>query len=146
MFANTRHKMPFGGAENSRFALRLLAIIGVLAVVSISGAVHAQSGRQVARERVNAYLTANPQLDKETANAMQHHYLRKGMTMPQVEAAWGRPKLVKKFRSGAVVQWFFDCDWPHHCANLSSGTGRSDEEMYVSQALFENGRLVEWDD
>ncbi len=144
MFANTRHKMPFGGAENSRFALRLLAIIGVLAVVSISGAVHAQSGRQVARERVNAYLTANPQLDKETANAVRQLELRKGMTMRQVEAVWGRPVLVKKFRSGAVEQWFFGCDWPHACISMGRRRGRSEEEIYQSQALFENGQLVEW--
>ena len=146
MFATTRHKMPFGGAEFSRFARGLLAIIGVFAVVSISGAAHAQSDRQMARERVNAYLTANPQLDKETANALRHNYLLKGMTMRQVEAAWGRPKLVKKFRNGAVEQWFFGCDWPHHCETLGSIRGRSEDDIYLSQALFENGKLVEWDD
>ena len=144
MFTITRHKMPFGGAENSRFSLRLLAVIGVLAVVSISATAYAHTDHQVARERVNAYLTANPQLDKETANALRHYDLRNGMTMGQVEAAWGSPKLVKKFRGGAVQQWFFGCDWPHHCNSLSRNSGPN--EIYLSQALFENGKLVEWDD
>ena len=103
-----------------------------------------KTDRQVARERVDAYLAATPQLDQETANAIRHFELRKGMTMRQVEATWGRPKLVKKFRSGAVEQWFFGCDWPHTCETMGRRRGRSEDDIYQSKALFDNGQLVEW--
>ena len=119
-------------------------LLGLVVAACAGGDI--KTDRQVARERVNAYLTANPQLDKETANAVRHYELRKGMTMRQVEAVWGRPVLVKKFRSGAVEQWFFGCDWPHACISMGRRRGRSEEEIYQSQALFENGQLVEWDD
>ena len=47
---------------------------------------------------------------------------------------------------GAVVQWFFGCDWPHECISMGRrrGGGRSEEDIYQSQALFENGKLVQW--
>ncbi len=63
--------------------------------------------------------------------------------MPQVVAAWGRPALVERYRGGAVQYWYFGSSWPHHCTDPDHRFPAPDE-IYQSRALFQNGRLLEW--
>ncbi len=106
-----------------------------------------RTDRQVASDRVNAYLAANPATAKQTADAMRRFKLLKGMTTQQVVAVWGAPKRKQAWRGGEKVQWFFECNhWPHSCTSMGRsgrGTGRSDDEIYP-QAFFTNGRLYDW--
>ncbi len=98
---------------------------------------------RLAHDRANAFLAANPDLAPTTANAIRALDLHEGMSMPQVVAAWGRPALVERYRGGAVQYWYFGCDWPHHCTDPDHRFPAPDE-IYQSRALFQNGRLLEW--
>ena len=103
-----------------------------------------RTDRQVASDRVNAYLAANPATAKETADAMRRYDLRKGMTMQQVVAVWGAPRRKLKWRGGTEDQWYFECNqWPNHCVFRGGRRGRSTEPIYP-EAIFTNGRLTRW--
>jgi hypothetical protein len=101
------------------------------------------SDYRAAHDRANAFLAANPDLAPMTANAIRALDLHQGMSMPQVVAAWGRPALVERYRGGAVQFWYFGCGWPHHCTDPDHRFPAPDE-IYQSHALFQDGRLVEW--
>ncbi len=100
------------------------------------------SDRQVARDRVDAYLAANPATDRNTATAMRRFELRTGMTKQEVVAVWGRPVEMQKWRSGTVDQWFFACAWPNRCE-------APDRDAFLMgpirpEAFFRNDRLYQW--
>jgi hypothetical protein len=98
---------------------------------------------QAMKEQAQTYVAAHPELDKKIARAIASNSIHKGMTMEQVTAAWGEPAEVQRFHKGAVQYWFFGCHWPHHCVGLD--IGMSTEEIYQSRALFEDGKVVEWE-
>ena len=99
-------------------------------------------------ERAEAYLAAHPDLPARTAAAIRSNTIHDGMTMPQVIAAWGRPVVVQKFREGKVEHWFFGCVWPHFCEDVDFSLVRrwraNPGDIYKSNALFENGVVVDW--
>lgn len=99
---------------------------------------------QVAHERVAAYIQTHPELDPATKQAMQDFDLRDGMTMEQVVATWGRPAVVQRFRNGAMQYWYFGCDWPHFCTTPDERFDPPPDEIYRSQAMFVDGRVVSW--
>ena len=74
---------------------------------------------------------------------MQRFDLRKGMTMEQVIATWGRPAVVQRYRNGAMQYWYFGCDWPHLCTTADEMFPTPDE-IYNSQAMFIDGKVVSW--
>ncbi len=123
--------------------LRISAVACLLA-----GCAGLKTDYDIGRERAQAYLAHHSELPSNTVEAIRSNSLRDGMTMDQVIAAWGRPAVVQKFRDGAVQYWFFGCDWPHACTNpdrgRSSGIFASPHDIYISQALFENGVVVDW--
>ena len=103
-----------------------------------------RTDRQVAADRVNAYLAANSATAKKTADAMRRYELRKGMTKQQVVAVWGAPKRKLKWRGGTEDQWYFDChQWPNHCVFRGGRKGKSSDPI-SPEALFSNGRLSRW--
>ena len=101
-----------------------------------------KSERQVARERVAAYLATNPGTDSDIADAMRMFQLRKGMTPEQVAAVWGAPYQTHKWRNGKVTHWEFFCSWPAYCIPPDTRGGLVEPER--SEAFFEEGRLVKW--
>jgi len=126
-------------------ALRTLPILLVAAFSLLAGC----SGQwrtdyQIAHERVAAYIQAHPDLDPATKEAMQGFDLRKGMTMEQVIATWGRPAVVQRFRDGAMQYWYFGCDWPHFCTSPDEQFFPPPDEIYQSQAMFIDGKVVSW--
>ncbi len=104
-----------------------------------------RTDRQMAHERVNAYLAAHSNTPPELVGYMRSFQLKKGMTKDQVIATWGKPAVVNKSHGGTVDYWLFGCDWPHHCLSMGGRRkGRSSEDVYQSNALFQDGKLVEW--
>ena len=99
-----------------------------------------KTDRDIALERAQTYLVAHPNLSSNMAEAIRVNLILDGMTMEQVTAAWGKPAEIQNFRDGAVQHWFFGCDWPHFCTSSS----RHHSQRFQSQALFENGVVVEW--
>lgn len=118
----------------SAFVLIVL-LAGCSASIMISDSQHTQ-------QRIDAYLTAHPKLESATASAIRQARVIKGMTPPQVIAAWGRPVSVQKYRGGAQQFWLFSCSWPHRCDYPDSRRAMM-AEIYLSQVLFENGRVIE---
>ncbi|MFT5487130.1 MAG: hypothetical protein ACI9JL_002342 [Paracoccaceae bacterium] len=100
------------------------------------------SDRQVARERVNAYLAAHSATDNETVTAMRRFELRAGMSKQEVAATWGRPVEIQKWRSGTVDLWYFGCDWPTRC-EAPDRRGILDDPIRAD-AFFRKGRLYQW--
>jgi hypothetical protein len=100
-----------------------------------------KTDRHEAQERIAAYLGAHPELDAATREAIGAMELRKGMTMEEVIAAWGRPAVVHRFQGGAVQYWYFPCVWPHTCIDADEWFPPPDA-IFMSRALFEDGRLV----
>ena len=117
-----------------------------LVVLFLVGCTGLKTDYQVMRERAQAYVVAHPDLAPRTADAIRSNAVHEGMTMREVVAAWGRPVVVQRFRGGAVQYWFFGCDWPHFCTDADERWFPSPDEIFQSRALFENGRLVEWQD
>ena len=126
--------------------------VGIFAMVGlIAGCAGLKSDRTIASERADAYLSAHPNLDTRTAAAIKSNSIRAGMTMEQVIAAWGSPAEVQKFRGGKVQHWFFGCDWPHVCDSQADGRGlrpggifEDPNQRYLSNAIFEDGVVVNW--
>ena len=114
--------------------------------VAACAGVDMRTDRQVASDRLNAYLAANPAIAKETAAAMSRYELRKGMTTQQVVAVWGAPIRKLKWRGGTEDQWYFECNqWPNSCRSTSRrrGRSRSEDDLYP-EAIFTNRRLTRW--
>ncbi len=130
--------------NNTRFFPPLAVAIFVL----VAGCAGMKTDYEVMRQRAGEYVSAHPKLTPATAEAIRSNEIATGMTMRQVMAAWGRPVIVQRFRGGAVQYWFFGCHWPHFCTNADSdGPGwasQSPDEIYQSRALFQDGKLVEW--
>lgn len=120
----------------------------ILAAAVLAGAVTACAGlnlnteRQVARDRLAAYLVAHPDTDSATAQAMRKFTVRKGMSPDQVTAVWGAPHEVRTLRNGKVTHWLFPCGWPAHCFPGDTRGGITDPQY--TEAYFEKGRLVRW--
>ena len=103
-----------------------------------------KTDRQVATDRVNAYLAANPATTREIADVMRRYKLRKGMTPNLVVAVWGPPKRKVSWRDGTESQWYFTCgNWPHSCPGMGRSKGRSEDDI-SPQAFFRDGRLYDW--
>lgn len=120
-------------------------IVALSLLAGCSG--HFRTDYDIAHERVAAYIAQHPGLDAETKDAMRRFELRDGMTMDEVIATWGRPAVVQRFRGGARQYWFFGCDWPHLCTTPDPDHWwPAPDEIYRSQAYFENGRVVSWRD
>lgn len=100
------------------------------------------SDRQVARDRVEAYLAAHPETGKETARSMRRFELHTGMTRQEVAATWGRPVEIQKWRSGTVDLWFFGCAWPNRCETPDRPTIFG--EIIRPEAYFRDDRLTQW--
>ena len=137
--------MIFSIGPNSR-TKRWAGVVGKMSFVMLFGFFVSacaggdmESDHQVARDRVNAYLAANPATTKQIAETMRRYQLRKGMTPRQVVAVWGAPRKKKSWRGGEVLQWYFECDqWPNTCSSMGRRRGRSADEIYP-QAFFTNG-------
>lgn len=100
---------------------------------------------QVSRDRAAAYLAANPGLGAEKEAAIRQATLVAGMTKQDVVAAWGRPVIVRNYRSGTQEYWLFGCHWPHICTDSDEDNlFPAPEDIFNSHALFESGRLVSW--
>ena len=116
-----------------------------IAAIAIMAALTAcKTDLQALKEQAQAYVAAHPDPEQQTAGAIASNGIHEGMTMEQVTAAWGEPVEVQRFRGGAVQYWFFGCHWPHHCGGAD--IGMSPEERYQSRALFEGGKVVQWQD
>ena len=122
---------------------RILRILPIAMVLALAGCAGMRSDYDIAHQRVAAYLQSHPDLDAQTREAMQQFDLRKGMTMEQVIATWGRPAVVQRFRNGAMQYWYFGCDWPHFCMTADE-MFPSPDEIYNSQAMFIDGKVVSW--
>jgi hypothetical protein len=118
----------------------------VASVLLLAGCAGLKTDYELMRERAHAYVAAHPKLAPETAGAIRSNQVHEGMTMAQVVAAWGRPVVVQRFRNDTVQYWFFGCDWPHICTDADGRWFPSPDEIFQSRALFDNGRLVEWQD
>lgn len=106
-----------------------------------------RTDREVASDRVNTYLAANPGTSKEVAEAMRRFDLRKGMTPAEVMAVWGEPKAKKTFRGGQDLVWVFPCDrWPNACQSSLRlrGRGERTDDQLSPEAIFTDGRLSKW--
>ena len=144
--------MGFSVGANS-YANRWIGAAGKMSLVILLGLFLSacaggdmRTDRQVASDRVNAYLAANPATAEETADAMRRYELRKDMTMQQVVAVWGAPRRKLKWRGGTEDHWYFECHtWPNTCLGSGRRKGRSDDDIYA-QAYFTNGRLTGWKD
>ena len=122
--------------------IRTIVTAGIALLLTACGG-SLKTDYQAARDRAAAYLAAHPDLDPETKTAISRQELRPGMSMEQVVAAWGAPRVVQRFRDGAVQYWFFGCDTRHLCASAEEMFPPPDA-IYLDRALFENGRLVSW--
>ena len=122
----------------------------VVSFLLLAGCAGLKTDSQVMRERASSYVAAHPELAPRTADTIRSNEIHQGMTMEQVVAAWGRPVVVQRFRGDTVQYWFFECHWPHFCTNPDedsrSGLFPEPDEIFQSRALFQNGRLVEWED
>ena len=127
----------------SRLGLTI-AIGGLSLVAGCAGPI--QSDYDTARERVDAYIGQHPGLAPETRKAMQWFELRNGMTMDEAVATRGRPVIVRRFRNGQQY-WYFGCSFPNLCTPRAYPRfPTTPDEIYQSRALFENGRVVSWQD
>lgn len=102
-----------------------------------------KTDRQIARDRLEAYLVAHPATDKDTATAMRRFELRTGMTKQEVIATWGRPVELQKWRSGTVDLWYFGCAWPNRCEFTDRRRGIL-EDPIRPEAYFKKDRLTQW--
>lgn len=122
----------------------LLVLGAALALPACAGL---RTDYQIARERAASYVAAHPDLDPAIAGAIRANQVRKGMNREQVVAAWGRPAAIKRFRNGALEQWFFGCDYPHICnppGSFREAHSMMIDEYYNSQAFFENGVVTDF--
>lgn len=125
--------------------LRACAVLLLVAAVVWGCSGELKTDYQLVREYAARYVAAHPELEADTRAAILEADLRKGMTMDQVAAAWGPPVVVQRFRGGAVQYWFFGCHWPHLCTNPDDDSLFPEpDEIFQSRALFEDGRLVQW--
>ena len=123
---------------------RFLRALPLATAVILAGCAGVQTDYQAAHRRVAVYLQTHPDLDPATRQAMQGFDLRKGMTMEQAVATWGRPVVVQRFRGGAMQYWYFGCEWPHFCTTPDEQFFPPPDEIYQSQAMFIDGRVVSW--
>lgn len=100
---------------------------------------------QILSEKAEIYIAAHPELSDKTKQDIRLFRLHKGMSKPEVIAAWGRPVIVRKYSRDGLETWYFGCDWPHTCSYPDEDTDFPlIDEVYESQAVFEDGRLVSW--
>ena len=124
----------------------LQRIIAIAALALLAGcSLPIQTDYDIAHERVAAYIAQHPKLDPETRDAMRRFELRSGMTMEQVIATWGRPVEVQRYRGGKQQYWLFGCEYPHFCSSADDAYSMP-EDIYQSRVLFDNGRVVSWQD
>ncbi len=109
-----------------------------------------KTDRQLALERANGFIAAQPDLGPNVAAAIRGLELVEDMTPEQVIASWGKPAVVQKSLWGTSELWYFPCEYPHFCAGFGGGggerrgSGGSEEDRYQSRAFFVDGRLAEW--
>ncbi len=134
--------MPLRGTRPARTVISALAAAALLSIVAACAGGSLTTDYERAHRRIDAYLAAHPKTGPATAAAIRHAEVRTGMTPQQVIAAWGRPVSVQNYRGGARQFWMFGCNWPHHCDYPDSRRAMA-AEIYLSQVLFENGRVIE---
>lgn len=100
-----------------------------------------ETDRRAASERIEAYLATQPKLDPETASEMRAFRLRNGMTEDEVRATWGAPEDVLN-QSDEIVEWRFDCAFPHLCRTRPGGGPAA--PPIKPNAFFVKGKLERW--
>ena len=134
---NIRAECRMGSAARVATAVLLGLLVSACAGSGI------KTDRDVARDRVEAYLAANPATDKRAAASMRRFHLRRGMTEAQVIAVWGTPR--NKYKWGREDQLFFECAyWPNVCGSSGRTGGGDDEDSRYPQAFFSEGLLTDW--
>ena len=131
--------MPRGRLSDLR-AISIIVFLNLFAVACVGQGL--VSDRQIARDRVEVYLSAHPATDKETVMAMRRFELRAGMSKQEVAATWRRPVEIQKWRSGTVDLWYFGCAWPNRCE--APDRGGILEDPIRADAFFRNDRLYRW--
>ena len=123
--------------------LRGFAIPLILSATLISCAgMGIQTDWQKAEARAAAYLASHPTLDAETASSIRELTLKRGMTMDEVIAAWGKPAVVQSYEGGRMQFWFFGCDTLHSCATPEKPS--EPDQRYVDRATLVGGKLTDW--
>jgi hypothetical protein len=130
-----------------RSKVRILGAMAVSALLlaGCSGAGF-KTHAQILSERAESYIAAHPELDEKTKQDIRLARLHKGMSKHEVIAAWGRPVAVRKYSRAGSEYWYFGCDWPHICSYPDEDNHffPQIDEVYESQAEFEDGKLVYW--
>lgn len=121
---------------------RVIPALLVCLVTTACAGLALKTDRQVARDRVEAYLAAHPATETETVIAMRRFELRSGMSKQEVAAVWGKPVRIQEWRDGTYDQWSFGCTWPNRCEwpvrRLIT------DEPIRPEAYFRNDRLAQW--
>lgn len=113
-------------------------VTGLLVATALAGC---KSDYQALNDEAQRYVAAHNDLSREIAASITANRIQNGMTKEQVIAAWGKPVVVQQF-DRSVEYWYFGCVWPHQCESLS--IGMSQEDQYLSRALFRNGKVIDW--
>ena len=114
------------------------SVTGLLLATALAGC---KSDYQALNDGAQRYVAAHNDLSREIAASITANRIQNGMTKEQVIAAWGIPVVVQQF-DRSVEYWYFGCVWPHQCESLS--IGMSQEDQYLSRALFRNGKVIDW--
>lgn len=121
---------------------RLTVMIFLGLMTAACAGAELKTDRQIARDRVEAYLAAHPDTGKETARTMRRFELLRGMSKQEVAAVWGKPVRIQEWRDGTFDQWSFGCAWPNRCELPRRRT--LTEEPIRPEAYFRNDRLAQW--
>lgn len=121
---------------------RVIPALMVCLVATACAGLELKTDRQVARERVEAYLAAHPATEKDTVTAMRRFELRSGMSKQEVAAVWGKPVRIQEWRDGTYDQWSFGCAWPNRCERPERHL--LTDEPIRPEAYFRNDRLAQW--
>lgn len=121
---------------------RVIPTLLVCLVTTACAGLDLKSDRQVARDRVEAYLAAHPATEKDTVTAMRRFELRSGMSKQEVAAVWGKPVRIQEWRDGTFDQWSFGCAWPNRCEWPERRL--ITDEPIRPEAYFRNERLAQW--
>lgn len=114
------------------------SVTALLIATALAGC---KSDYQALNDQSRRYVAAHAELDRKTAALIAANRIQIGMTREQVIAAWGKPVVVQRF-DRSVEYWYFGCVWPHQCESLS--IGMSQEDQYLSRALFRDGKVIDW--
>ncbi|MCZ6773178.1 MAG: hypothetical protein O7G83_14535, partial [Proteobacteria bacterium] len=97
------------------------AVLGVVLLLVSACAGEWNTDRQLALERANEFIGAQPDLGPNVAAAIRGLELVEDMTPERVIASWGKPAVVQKSLWGTSELWYFPCEYPHFCAGFGGG-------------------------